>query len=1006
MSTPKGITIQELDPSLRVTIEEGGGLKSKVNEHTREIARLKAISDLRDRVDKASTLIYDLNDGENAGSAAKLDTTLTTTKAALTVGQTVLTGLVNSIVGFKRGQEVTIQDDVSIERTVITRLETTTETVTHDVSTPTTVVPSALDPSGNGGRKLVRLSNGWLVAVVKSGSSAFYLYKSTDNGQTWTELSSTSSITSLADVAIQAYGTKVFLIFSFANTVRYRTYDVITGATNYYGDIDTGQTSVGSVSLAVNSTGTELHAAWASKNSTYPNSFNIRYAKGTINGDGSVAWGSVEQRTTFNVSGTDYTNPCVVVNANGHPVIITQYNQGASINRIYANYFNGTSWLTGQNGGGNVLSDGNSYAQSNPCAVVDNNGVIHVVWHGMDSTDSAVNNIRYSKSTDGGVTWSGATKLTSGNTDTQVYPTITVNSQNDVFVLWHGREAGRTELNLKQRKYTASTSSWGSVITLTNGTTGTTGHPSSLADPSLGFTEPLVIYVDGPAGKVMFRGVWTAQESVTHVEVNPPLTKAFKKNALFGRTTLVQDTTSGKLKFGEYQDERSYDVSTPTNVVNASYTVFGNGGRKLVRLQNGWLVAVVVNQNVDGTSKWEFKVYVSKTNGTTWENKRSLFYDVDTSVRVSAVSRGNLVDILWQSNTGVYHQIYDAVANVFVLGSANTVDSGQTSFGYCSLAINPLGTELHAAWTSKNPTYSSSFNLRYAKGTINADGTVTWSVAEQVTKKNTSGYDLFDPCVVVTKDNKTLIFVKGWNFTPPSSDSQTQSSIVLISKDVTLPYNGSSTINAPWTALTVFTTNNASYTQGNPCAVVDNYGVIHLVWHGMDSTDTSYWNIRYSKSVDGGLTWETPVKLTTGNSYHQSTPSITVDKFNRLHVVFHGIDPTVSTNSLNIRKLTYENGVWGSIVTLTNNTSGAAQTASTLFDPSLDMVEPVFIYSDLQASAVKFRGKWAETVPVPLNVGDARYNVVSPDNMIEEIMLFVDHEAEFVKEYQVSISEI
>src|SRR5690606_15288294 len=48
------------------------------------------------------------------------------------------------------------------------------------------VVNSAYDVSGNGGRKLVRLDNGWLVSIARRTDNNYIeLFKSKDNGVSW-----------------------------------------------------------------------------------------------------------------------------------------------------------------------------------------------------------------------------------------------------------------------------------------------------------------------------------------------------------------------------------------------------------------------------------------------------------------------------------------------------------------------------------------------------------------------------------------------------------------------------------------------------------------------------------------------------------------------------------------------------------------------------------------------------------------------------------------------------
>jgi hypothetical protein len=142
------------------------------------------------------------------------------------------------------------------------------------------VVASAYDTSGNGGRKLVRLSNGWLIAVVYDSTgtgsgSRLVFYKSTDNGATWSILCFAGN-TRLNLYSITNIGTRIYLISMTGNTtIQHSNFDatIVTSSTDVCalngGNLDSSQTSFSGGSLIANDTGTELHATWASKNATY-----------------------------------------------------------------------------------------------------------------------------------------------------------------------------------------------------------------------------------------------------------------------------------------------------------------------------------------------------------------------------------------------------------------------------------------------------------------------------------------------------------------------------------------------------------------------------------------------------------------------------------------------------------------------------------------------------------------------------------------------------------------
>jgi hypothetical protein len=430
--------------------------------------------------------------------------------------------------------------------------------------TDVTVVNQAYDTSGNGGRKLVRLSNGWLVAgVYDSTNKQLKLFKSSDNGATWSQMCYIQNGTvDLSRFSLSNKDNFVYVLYVSYDTagnkyILFNKIDALTVTnTNQFSSsqsIET-QTDFGNVSLAINSAGTELHAAWASRNYTYPNSFNIRYAKGTINADGSVTWGSVEGITIYNSTGYDFANPSIILGENDVPIIL--YEQYGNQKIIWCQIKN-PSWLTSNGNRGIIVYDGGSYAQSFPSACVAPSGRIWVAWHGTDATDNLAGNIRVAYSDDGGQTWT-VTKITSGN-NTNYHsqrPSITVNKDNVVYVVY---EYGSTvtTFDVAMQSYNGS---WSSRTVIKDSTSNSNINVSTLFDLSLSFTQPLFIYRD--AAKVGFYGTWV----INTISVTPGYigqkTSADKNNLL--TYSITTDGTMGTIT----EKINGVTITTRTNPTN------------------------------------------------------------------------------------------------------------------------------------------------------------------------------------------------------------------------------------------------------------------------------------------------------------------------------------------------------------------------------------------------------------------------------------------------------
>lgn len=374
-----------------------------------------------------------------------------------------------------------------------------------------TVVASAYDTSGNGGRKLVRLKSGRLVAVVRKPTSMYQLLlEYTDNNwATKTEVTVLSTSNTLVDACLETDGVNVFVLlnqkWSGAGSTTFRSYNgstmtLIGSATT----LDSaGVTDVGNCSMILN--GSNLESTWSNKNSTYSSSFNIRYAKGTINADGSVTWGVVEQITVENTSGRDVRNPSLTLDKDSKPIIIVEHFDGT--NYVIRRWKKDVSWSQ-------VPIYTTTYVQSSSSVIFVPqsinglaNGRIWVAWYGYDSTDTTTYGIKVSYSDDGGVTWSAMTKITSvaiDGTQFQMHPSMTFSKNGDVWIVWQGNNNGSAYYQMRAVKY--SNGIWGSKQELTTGTT-SRQYASTLCDPTFSFSSPLFIYKD--SAKVGFYGIWT-----------------------------------------------------------------------------------------------------------------------------------------------------------------------------------------------------------------------------------------------------------------------------------------------------------------------------------------------------------------------------------------------------------------------------------------------------------------------------------------------------------------
>jgi len=124
----------------------------------------------------------------------------------------------------------------------------------------------------------------------------------------------------------------------------------------------------------------------------------------------------------------------------------------------------------------------NSSNASGPALAVDSNDDLHLVW--QDAT-SGNDEIYYRKSTDGGLNWSAARRLTWTSGDSYT-PVLAIDSANAIHVVWEDKTPGNGEIYYKRS--TDGGETWGSIKRLT-------WNSSRSEDPVIAATAGNVVHV-------------------------------------------------------------------------------------------------------------------------------------------------------------------------------------------------------------------------------------------------------------------------------------------------------------------------------------------------------------------------------------------------------------------------------------------------------------------------------------------------------------------------------
>jgi hypothetical protein len=534
------------------------------------------------------------------------------------------------------------------------------------------VVASAYDTKGTGRHLECVTSNGWLIAVAANlTTSIVYIYKSADNGITWSQLCSITGVINGYNPAIAAYGNKVTVIWGDTTTFYSNTFDVTT-VTNV--DQNSSkvtacvQTYAYEASLSVKSTGIMCVAA-RSRNSSYPGNSNIIYFESTTSA--VTAWSPFMQVTTT-VAGS----PAVIIKSNDYPKVDYVSVSGSSY-QVNSSYYNGSAWVattTPQSISGTDVRDFVSNIIKKNGANV---GRIFTAWEGKDNAEPAALNINVAYSDDGGVNHTIIGKITSGNTINRKSVVLSEDSSGNIFAIYDDNGS------IVYQKCTNGTTTFGGLTTLD--AVGT--NPSSIE--RLNFSTPFIIYMSGSNVKSI--GV------LANVAPNAPTPTAPTNGGFYNTVSSMPFSWNfSDPDVGDTQSAFYIETSTTSNFAAMEYNT-------------GWVASSAQSYNWAGT--WAqgvhyWRMYTKDAAGAQSPVSAVWSFTMDSvapnapTLTIGAIT-GNTVALSWTApvdsapssgiaNTYVYMRTWNGTTWVDIAGSPVVLAGAQTSYTYTGLVPNTL----------------------------------------------------------------------------------------------------------------------------------------------------------------------------------------------------------------------------------------------------------------------------------------------------------------------------
>jgi hypothetical protein len=348
----------------------------------------------------------------------------------------------------------------------------------------------------------------------------------------------------------------------------------------------------------------------------------------------------------------------------------------------------------------------NSEASITPAIAIDSGDTIHVLWN--DSTPGNAE-MYYKRSSDGGGTWSGASRLT-WNSGDSFFPVVVVDSSNTLHVVWHDNTPGNSEVFYKRSTDGGGTWSGASRLSWNSGGS---YFPAIAVDSS---NKAYVVWSDWtPSNPEIFwkmstdGGVsWSGSKRLTSNSAeasNPEIAVDSNNNT----HVFWQD---GALGLFEIYYKKSTDGGVTWSGVKRLTWNPGGSYHPTIGLDSSDTIHMVWQDGTPGNAEIYHKS--STDEGVSWSVAKRLTWTANGSFSPAiAVDSSNRIHVvLFDSTPGNDEIYYKRSTDGGVSWSSNrlTWNSGHSEFPSIAADSND---HLHLTWFDSTP---GNFEIYYKKG--------------------------------------------------------------------------------------------------------------------------------------------------------------------------------------------------------------------------------------------------------------------------------------------------
>jgi hypothetical protein len=312
---------------------------------------------------------------------------------------------------------------------------------------------------------------------------------------------------------------------------------------------------------------------------------NFYYAKSTDQGQ---TWTETELATDEAIGAA----PSLSLDSQNDVHVAWQGIVGAgSVRQIHYKKSTSGTW------GSTTVLTSDTITQGRPAINVDSADNVHIVWAGVPAP-TAIAQIRYIKYSGG--SWSGITNLTS-DTFNQSNPFLSIDSADDLHVVWDGRPTGDVTLRTQIRYIKYSGGSWSGITNLTSNTVGNQNGASIIADAQ----DNLHVVWRGATTVTGFYPRYirytTSWEAIFNLSTTASSSTSIMSDSLYNLYAIYDKSTDPKDIYVRKYTEASSTWESATNLTGSIAEAVNNPSALKNILSTEDLYVFLYSQNIDGS---------------------------------------------------------------------------------------------------------------------------------------------------------------------------------------------------------------------------------------------------------------------------------------------------------------------------------------------------------------------------------------------------------------------